>query len=49
MTQIILEGQVECKTEDSGCALIAEIDGKDDEFFVRFQSWSDNKNHAFIN
>lgn len=47
MTKVILEGKVECKSEDSGCALIAEIEGND-EFFVRLHSWSDNKNHKFM-
>ena len=52
MEKIIMEGLVECKKEDGGRALIAEInrdpsleDNDNDAFFVRVQSWSDDRTH----
>jgi hypothetical protein len=42
----------EVASEDSGQALIAELeedDNLDEGMFVRFQSWSENKNHREFN
>jgi hypothetical protein len=53
MEKIILEGVVECKKEDGGQALIAEVGdvvgNKDSEFFVRLQSWDENREHPEMN
>ena len=40
--QVVLEGTVATTEEDSGQAMIAQIeDERVDEFFVRLQSWSE--------
>lgn len=46
MTKIILEGTVKCDKEDGGQALISSIEGQDDFFFVRLQSWDENCEHS---
>jgi hypothetical protein len=56
MEKIIMEGPIECKKEDGGRALIAEVDrdekledSDNDAFFVRIQSWSDDRTHPTMN
>jgi hypothetical protein len=44
---IQVTGKVELKFEDSRQAAIAEI-GEDDGFFVRLQSWSEDKTHPIL-
>lgn len=44
-----VSGTVALKREDGGQALIAEIGGdEDEEFFVRLQSWSDDRKHPVL-
>ncbi len=46
---MVIEGKVEFNTEDSGCALIGQLDdGSAEErgLFVRIHSWDEGKKHA---
>jgi hypothetical protein len=52
MAALVLEGVIDWRTEDSGCALIIDIydeanddDGSDDGVFVSITEWSDAKDH----
>lgn len=45
MDKIIFEGVLNFEMEDSGRALISEIDGTDNNMFVRVQSWDTKKTH----
>jgi hypothetical protein len=46
-TKIVFEGIAEAKHEDSGCALIYEVDSLDkaSDMFVRLQSWDKTGQH----
>lgn len=48
-TLIRLAGTVKPDAEDSGAALIAEINGPDENFFVRLQSYDETKAHPLMN
>jgi hypothetical protein len=47
---MIIEGKPVVCSEDSGCAKIASVYGSlfDEGVFVKIQSWSDAKNHPFL-
>jgi hypothetical protein len=43
VSKYTLEGILETHTEDSGCAILGDISGEEDEgLFVRLQSWSES-------
>lgn len=44
MAEVTFTGRVEPEPDDGGMALTAEI-GDEGEFFVRLQSWSNDKRH----
>jgi len=47
--KVVLEGTVDTTEEDSGQAMIAQIeDERVDEFFVRLQSWSEERRHIVM-
>lgn len=41
----VFEGVVRYELEDSGQAMIAQIDGEDDTMFIRIQSWDETRGH----
>jgi len=43
--KIEIAGTVETKSDDGGCALIAELFNPDTPFFVRLHSWDETKEH----
>lgn len=44
--KMIIEGEPTVTFEDSGCAMIAEVEGKEDSnIFVRVQSWDETSDH----
>ena len=46
---MVIEGKVEFNTEDSGCALIGQVDdgsAEENGLFVRIHSWDNHKKHT---